>query len=115
VRILINWFRVLWTLDDDRLLKLVGMDYTMYLIFLRHSSLLFFGLTVFASIFLVPIYGSGTYNQLNHSMDQFTIKNIKDQQNKLVFAYFVALLGVPLTAASVLYQYSKLYASWDGP
>ena len=93
-------------MDDARMLKLIGMDSTLYLIFLRHTTILFFALTVIAGIFLVPIFGSGISHSNHDSMDQFTIINVTDNQNKLAFAYFVALLVVPLTAGFVIYQYS---------
>jgi hypothetical protein len=55
----INWFKVLRKIDDDKLLAMTGIDYTLYLVFLRYSAYLMGVLTIFGTIFMLPIYASG--------------------------------------------------------
>jgi hypothetical protein len=54
-----NLSKILWKIDDKMLLELNGSDYTLYLIFIKHSIGVFLALTAFALVFLYPIYASG--------------------------------------------------------
>lgn len=71
-----NWFRILWSLSDEKLIEINGIDYTLYLVFLRYVSYFFAGLTLFNMVCCEPIYmtGSPTPNEdgtssLNTTMD----------------------------------------------
>jgi len=55
-----NWFKVLRNLKDDKILELNGADYTLYLIFLRYTAVLFFVISVYNCIFMIPMYVTGT-------------------------------------------------------
>lgn len=54
-----GWFKALWYLNDDMLFEICGTDYTLYLIFLRMTSLLLFVITIFNAVIMVPIYVTG--------------------------------------------------------
>ena len=55
-----NWFKVLWALDDKKMLSIVGADYALYLIYLRYAGILCTAITVFNLCVMIPIYVSGT-------------------------------------------------------
>jgi len=54
-----NWFKVIRSIDDEKLLAMNGVDYTLYLVFLRYAAYLFLALTLFDVIFMLAIYASG--------------------------------------------------------
>lgn len=76
-----NWFKVLRNLKDDKILELNGADYTLYLIFLRYTAVLFFVISVYNCIFMIPMYVTGTpapelRNQTVTIMNDITVLNI---------------------------------------
>ena len=111
-----NWLTVVRSIDDEKLLAMNGIDYTLYLVFLRYAWYLFTVLSVFGIIFLLGIYASGTptTNNLPSSdteksgMDVCTVLNITGTQSKLAFVFFVAMFGVPLVAGFWLLKYRQL-------
>ena len=112
IRFLCNWLRVLQKLDDHRLLKLIGIDFTLYLVFLRHSGIFFLVLSLIVGVCHVPVYESGsplvppgpkgsTFG-ISISMDTFTILNVTDRHWKLVFSFYSALLFIPVATIHAL-------------
>lgn len=57
-----NWFKILWGLNDDKLIEINGIDYTLYLIFLRYAAVFFGLLTMFNLVCMIPIYATGNYD-----------------------------------------------------
>lgn len=56
---LFNWFRVLWKLSDEKLVELNGVDYTLYLVFLRYSAVLCVAFTGWNCCVMIPMYVTG--------------------------------------------------------
>jgi Late exocytosis, associated with Golgi transport len=54
-----NWFVVLWNIKDSRLVEINGVDYTLYLVYLRYAATLFAAITLFNCMVMIPIYASG--------------------------------------------------------
>jgi hypothetical protein len=93
-----NWFRVLWSLNDEKLIEINGIEYTTYLVYLRHIAVFFFTLTVFNVTFMVPTYLTGSppldpqtnaTMPLNTTMDTITELNIEGLKGKVAFTYFM--------------------------
>lgn len=110
-----NLSKILWKIDDKMLLELNGSDYTLYLIFIKHSIGVFLALTAFALVFLYPIYASGdpdggTPDQFQDKMNKLTIGNVSANDGKMVFAYFCAVFIIPIWAAVALWFYRKTKA-----
>jgi hypothetical protein len=109
-----NWLTVVRSIDDDKLLAMNGIDYTLYLVFTRYARNLFGILTLFGAIFMLPIYASGDPSKINKlsksgsGMDVCTIINVTGTQGKLAFTFFVATFGVPLLAGFFLWKYRQL-------
>jgi hypothetical protein len=89
-----NWFRVLWKLDDPKLVEINGIDYTLYLIFLRYSAIFFLFLTVFNGVMMLPIYVSGNPTKDVISMEKITVLNIQESPKKIIATYFMTLMVV---------------------
>jgi hypothetical protein len=117
-----NWLTVVRSIDDDKLLAMNGIDYTLYLVFLRYAWYLFSLLSLFGLVFMLAIYASGkpTTNNLPSfkkvdasEMDKCTVLNITGTQTKLAFVYFVTMFGVPLLACFALWKYRQLSKKWS--
>jgi len=54
-----NWFKVLWNIKDQDLIQLNGVDYTLYLVYLRYAAMLFAAVTLFNCLVIMPVYASG--------------------------------------------------------
>lgn len=54
-----NWFKVLWNIKDQDLIQLNGVDYTLYLVYLRYAATLFTAITLFNCLVMIPVYASG--------------------------------------------------------
>lgn len=114
-----NWFKILWNLSDEKLVEINGIDYTLYLVFLRYCAIFFAGLTIFNLIFMVPVYitGKPRFNAdgtstVNSTMDKITVLNITDRSGKLAFTYFASLLIVSSALLITLQRYRLKYESW---
>ena len=90
-----NWFKILRKLSDTKLIEINGIDYTLYLIFLRYSAIYFACLTLFNLVCMIPIYATGDpiisnegKSQLNSTMDKITLTNITAKHGKMAFSYF---------------------------
>jgi len=91
-----NWFKILWNLSDDKLVEINGLDYTLYLVFLRYSALFFACLTIYNLIFMIPVYVTGSPDpdapsSSNTTMNQITILNVTKNNGKMAFTYFSSL------------------------
>jgi len=51
--------KVVRNIDDEKLLVMNGIDYTLYLVFLRYAAYLFATLSLFGIVFMLGIYASG--------------------------------------------------------
>jgi len=77
-----NWFKVLWNIKDQDLVQLNGVDYTLYLVYLRYAATLFAAITLFNCLVMMPVYASGdpTVNQfMNYTestLNDVTVLNI---------------------------------------
>jgi len=115
-----NWFKVVRSIDDEQLLAINGIDYTLYLVFLRYAAYLFLALTLYNVIFMLAIYGRGDPAIIpwspktvkSSAMDKFTILNVTGTQGKLAFVFFVTMFGVPLLAGIFLWKYRQLSKKW---
>ena len=115
-----HWFKVLWALDDDQLKEICGTDYALYLIFLRMTSFLLLGITLFNSIVMVPIYLTGEpmasddYRLIDtmSNMNAATVLNITATHPKMIFAYICAIIVIPASALLMVYSFRKKYYSW---
>ena len=108
-----NWFKVLQSLDDEKMLKINGADYALYLVYLRYAAYLCAGIFAFDLVVMVPLYQSGdpmeaddyrTHDSLS-SMNAITVLNITANKNKMIFAYVVAVFIVPSFAFFMLYKF----------
>jgi hypothetical protein len=54
-----NWWRLLWNLNDTKLLELNGADYTLYLVFMRYAFWFFLAVSSFGMMVMAPIYAVG--------------------------------------------------------
>jgi hypothetical protein len=54
-----NWFVVLWNINDKKLIELNGVDYTLYLVYLRYAATMFAVMTAFNCLVMIPVYASG--------------------------------------------------------
>lgn len=54
-----NWFRLLWSLNDEKLIEINGFEYTLYLVWLRNLSVFFALITFFNASFMLPTYLTG--------------------------------------------------------
>jgi len=114
------WFKALWHLSDDKMYEICGTDNTLYLVFLRMTSILLFIITVFNSLVMVPIYVTGDpmasddYQLVDSvsKMSAATVLNITGSPSKMTFAYMVAILFIPTLAAFMVYKFRAKYYSW---
>jgi len=110
-----NWFKILWNLSDDKLIEINGIDYTLYLIFLRYSAVFFTFLTCFNLIFMVPVYITGTpliSMPLNSTMDEITVINVTSESGRIAFSYFASLLVGTIFLVVMMQRYRLKYESW---
>lgn len=114
-----NWFRVLWGLDDEKLIEINGIDYTLYLVFLRYSAIYFAGLTIYNLIFMIPIYLTGSpavpfdgSPALNSTMEKVTVLNVTARSGKLAYTYFTSVILVSAGLVLTLQKYRQKYESW---
>ena len=118
-----DWFRALWYISDDALLKICGTDYALYLIFLRMTSWLLFFITLFNGIIMVPIYLTGepmpsddykTVDSISE-MSAATVLNITLTSSKMIFTYISAIVIVPAVALFMIYKFRERYYLWKKP
>ena len=84
-----NWFKILWNLNDEKLVEINGIDYTLYLVLLRYSAVFFGGVSIFNLIFMIPIYLTGTPKVKPETvMDNITVEYVTKNSGKLAFTYF---------------------------
>lgn len=104
---------MLWKLNDDQLVELNGVDYTLYLVYLRYCAVLCCIFTVFNSIIMVPIYATGSPTTLEFvnwsSMNVLTLLNVTANNRKMGFAFFITILPVSACAYILLYKYFRKY------
>ena len=113
VKDIVNLFKALWQLDDDKLQEICGTDYTLYLIFLRFSSVLLFVITLFNCVVMVPLYVTGDpmpsddYHLVEtmSSMNAATILNVTGTKGKMIFSYIVAIIIIPTIAFYMIYAF----------
>jgi len=110
---LLNWFKVLRAINDDTLVEITGVDYALYLVFLRYAAVLCLVLTMVNCFVLVPIYASGdpvAQEGLQwSSMNVLTLLNITGNNHKMRAAYFITLFIVPVSAFVLLVKYLLKY------
>jgi hypothetical protein len=110
-----NWFKILWQLNDEKLIEINGIDYTLYLVFLRYCAIFFAGLTIFNLIFMIPVYVTGSPTatpHLNSTMDHITVLNVSARSGKLAYTYFSSLILVSAGLMITLQKYRLKYDSW---
>jgi hypothetical protein len=80
-----NWWRILWNLNDTKLVELNGADYTLYLVFMRYAACFFVAISAFGMIVMAPVYNAGeprpvkiTGDETLTIMNKITILNITD-------------------------------------
>ena len=77
-----NWFKVLWNIKDQDLVQLNGVDYTLYLVYLRYAATLFAAITLFNCLVMMPVYASGEpivnqyLNYTDSTLNEVTVLNI---------------------------------------
>ena len=83
---LFNWFKVLWNITDDNLIEINGIEYTLYLVFLRYASLFFYAITMLNLVCFIPIYLTGTPNtsplfivKYETTMNNITVINVTNK------------------------------------
>jgi hypothetical protein len=120
-----NWWKVLRKIDDQTLVKLNGIDYTMYIIFIRFASVLTICLAIFSAVFLLPFYMTGDMDMdagfttasntpyVEDALDHFTVLNITASPGswKLQTTFILAVLVGPWVAFWLLYKYYLKYKS----
>lgn len=112
---LFNWFRVLWKLNDEKLVELNGVDYTLYLVFLRYSAVLCATFTVFNCFCMIPLYVTGdpeTHTSTTYwsTMNVLTLLNITAVKNKMAFTFVVEMVPVAACAFVMLWKYLSKYS-----
>ena len=119
-RDMFTWFKALWHLKDDQLIEICGLEYTLYLVFLRMSAILCFVITIFNGIILVPIYLTGEpmpsddYKKVDTipEMSAATVLNITSTPSKMIFAYICAIIVIPVFAITMIYKFRQKYFAW---
>ena len=117
---LFNWWSALWHVQDEDLKDICGVDYALYLIFLRYTSQLLLLITVFNMVIMVPLYVTGEpmesddYRLLETISDMTagTILNVTANRGKMIFAYFCAVFLIPSLAFGMIYQFRRRYYRW---
>lgn len=96
-----NWFKILWGLSDEKLIEINGIDYTLYLVFLRYCAIFFGGLTIYNLIFMIPIYVTGSPLEpldgspaINSTMESITVLNVSANEGKFAYTFFSSLILV---------------------
>lgn len=114
-----SWFKVLWNLQDSRLLEINGIDYTLYLVMLRYFAVFMALITCFNAVVMLPTYltghpiGNSSPNLLlNSTMDKITVLNVSGVDWKVNFSYFLSILLVSTMIVLMLQQYRSKYESW---
>lgn len=96
---LINWFKLVRSIDDFKLQKICGTDIALYLIWLRYCSMFFMALSLI-NIVIITIYVSGnpvmsTDEEKDESILQvLTILNIQDNKVAVVSIFFYSMILV---------------------
>lgn len=109
-----NWFKVLWRLEDDHIQKMNGIDYTLYLVFLRYAAWLCLVITVIDVVIFFPLYATGhpTSKDKWSTMNRLTFLNITANDGKCIFVYVFTLLVISALAFLVLYWFQRKYYSY---
>jgi len=115
-----NWFKALWHLDDNQLQAICGTDYTLYLIYLRMTAILLFGITIFNAVVMVPLYVTGDPMESDDfhlvvgmsKMNAATVLNITASHVKMIFAYICAVVVIPVFAIFMIYKFRQKYYGW---
>ena len=109
---MLNWFKVLWQLDDNKLQEINGTDYTLYLVFLRYSAFLCAVITMFNCVLMIPLYASGSPSEIDQKiiddgtkMNVLTVLNISARDTKMMVAFFIALFVFPGFALIMIMRY----------
>lgn len=96
--------------------KMNGIDYTLYLVYLRYAGWLCLILTIINCVTMIPIYASGKpknvddWRQQNKSsMNNLTILNITDSEYKFDFVYLYTIIFVSGFAYCMIIFYRKKY------
>ena len=96
-----NWFKLLWSLNDERLIEINGFEYTLYLVWIRKLAIFFAFITLFNGTFNMPTYLTGypeidplthAPKSLNSTMDEITLLNVTGREPKLAFAFLCQLI-----------------------
>jgi len=114
---LFNWFRVLWKLNDEKLVELNGVDYTLYLVFLRYAAVLCATFTAFNCVCMIPLYVTGdpephTSSNDWSTMNVLTLLNVTDEPNKMAFTFVLEMVPVAACAFVMLWKYLLNYSKW---
>lgn len=101
---------MLWSISDDQLVELNGIDYTLYLVFLRYVAVFCAGLTLFNCIFVLPCYLSGEPSRSDKAsypstVFKITAINITGDEGKLIYIFIITMVITPLFAYYMLRKY----------
>jgi hypothetical protein len=102
------------------MLRTMGADYALYLIYLRYAGNLCLAITLFNLVIMIPIYVSGDpladddykQNPELSSMNLLTVLNITADESKMIFAYVIAVFIMPIFAFYMLYKFISKHESW---
>lgn len=116
LRMLGNWFKVLYKLNDDQIQTMNGTDYTLYLIFLRFAAWFCLVIVVINLVLFCPLYATGTpssvYANKWSSMNVLTFMNITDDSAKEMFVYVATMLLETSMVVYMLVLYRKKYQTY---
>ena len=110
-----NWVKVLGKLDDDKFKEMNGIDYALYLVFLRYTGYLCGFISIFNVVLMVPLYASGSPSEIDQeqsastTMNVLTVLNISGRPAKMQFTFFVALFVFPGFALVMIWMYLTKY------
>lgn len=101
-RLLVNWAKMIYRTDDEKLLNMNGFDFFVFLVFQRQIAYILTFVGVFGLVFLMPVYWTGDplikskRVQSINNLNTFTILNVTANNSKIVYTYFVAMFIIPL-------------------
>jgi len=127
----LEWLRILKSFNDEDLKVICGTDGALYLIFQRYAALFFFALTLLNLLVFIPVYGSGSPNDVKDIEDEnnnivalliISVMNITGDRDKQVAIYTIMMLFYSGSVFFFMYKYWKKSNLWrykehkhDGP
>ena len=120
---LLDWFHILRAISDEDLKLICGADCALYLIFNRYATIFFALMTLFNSVILIPIYGTGYPSKPDLLIDPetketislltITVLNASGNIAKMISVYTMILIFYTFGTLAFMFFYWKRCLSWS--